>query len=626
MPDRQLTRIDSAIDDFIASQLPDWLKNASPEQVRVLRRRFQAHRRSQEYLEAAWRGIESLDVFATQLFEHQLATQLGVSQPLRNLQWEEVFQRYERDPSPFPDLGMAGGRITRSSMREPALQRLLQNFEASQRFFEGTQLVQVANDGGAGPERPLSVSLEALVARCRVLDVGQRYQAHLQARLDADFVARLADDLRLGLGVEAEIAALRQLLSEADLNLVRQACEGETISDERSRYVSVQRLSLLGCPIDGALLFVLQDDQAGSEVVGLLAYLPQAPDRAFEWHASWAQFNQRLGEQAKRPVLRAYLAARVGLMARASFVTTLRTRAGDTRPDLEPKGLVSGIDPFRALAQQHVQRIRQDARLLAVPTADVDVAASRRRREAFEAAGMAALNLAAFFVPGIGELLLAKMVQETLSEVYEGFADWAKGRDHEALEHMLNVAETVSVNALVVGGAVTARRFTGSAFVDGLKPVAVEEGSTACGPMTWRRIGSRCCPQAPAWPAMACSAMAWASGGGMKGTSTRFTSCAQKGRGGCVTPRARRPMGRSWSSTVNRPGACAAPGRWSGKGLLECSRCCGPRRSGTTPSASTPCSRWRVSTRTVCEACWWRAARCRLPCVTRWSASRWMPV
>jgi hypothetical protein len=39
---------------------------------------------------------------------------------------------------------MPGGTITRVTLREPALQRLLQNFEQGQSFFPGTGFAQGA--------------------------------------------------------------------------------------------------------------------------------------------------------------------------------------------------------------------------------------------------------------------------------------------------------------------------------------------------------------------------------------------------------------------------------------------------------------------------------------------------
>jgi hypothetical protein len=91
----------SATDAFIAQQLPVWLRSASVDQLQALRARFLAHRATQDRLAEAWRQIESPTEFARPLFERMLSRGLGIEQPLEVLRWEEVFQRFQRDTSPF---------------------------------------------------------------------------------------------------------------------------------------------------------------------------------------------------------------------------------------------------------------------------------------------------------------------------------------------------------------------------------------------------------------------------------------------------------------------------------------------------------------------------------------------
>ena len=57
------------------------------------------------------------------------------------------------------------------------------------------------------------------------------------------------------------------------------------------------------------------------------------------------------------------------------------------------------------MAAQQLQRIRDNARFLAVPTAQVDARVSAEHLQTLEAAGMGLLNLAGLFVPVIGTLL-----------------------------------------------------------------------------------------------------------------------------------------------------------------------------------------------------------------------------
>ncbi len=78
---------------------------------------------------------------------------------------------------------------------------------------------------------------------------------------------------------------------------------------------------------------------------------------------------------------------------------------------------------------------------------------SRERHEAWKAAGLDVLNLAGLFIPVVGGLLLGQLVAQTLSEVFEGVQDWSRGHQHEALEHMLGVAEILAGTAATVASA-----------------------------------------------------------------------------------------------------------------------------------------------------------------------------
>ena len=110
----------------------------------------------------------------------------------------------------------------------------------------------------------------------------------------------------------------------------------------------------------------------------------------------------------------------------------LNTRLQDAQPDLELEGPTAFGDLFAALAAQQLQRVKDDARLLLVPTADADDAAARARHAAWRAPGLDLLNLAGLFISVVGALLLGQLVVQTLGEVFEGVKDWSQGHQHEA--------------------------------------------------------------------------------------------------------------------------------------------------------------------------------------------------
>ena len=70
----------------------------------------------------------------------------------------------------------------------------------------------------------------------------------------------------------------------------------------------------------------------------------------------------------------------------------------------------------------------------------------------WKAAGLDLINLAGLFIPVVGALLLGQLVAQTCSEVFEGIRDWSSGHQHEALEHLLGVAETLAATAATSEG------------------------------------------------------------------------------------------------------------------------------------------------------------------------------
>ena len=467
--------------DFIAAQLPAWLKKAAPADIRRLQACTANHLASQRKLAAASQKLLPLDGFAKGLLEHMIESRLGQPIDLSSAVWRE--ERLRLNPPAIEVLpGQTPPDIRPVLQYEPALQRLLRSFTAGQSFYPHTALLQgpPAADGTA---QVATQRLSELVALCREVDVGAAYQAHLAEHLNAD-QGSLALDKRQALALTVEIAALKGQLGLDDLNMLRAAGKGEPLVHASTRHVRVHELQVLGARVDGAMLFELLEpprSQAGYlfgapiRQIAILAYLPddqQCPLRRF---ANRDALNQHLAAALRSADYRRAFLHRVALADLASFQRLLNLRMSDDQPDLQPGWEAIGGDIFSTLAARHVQRIKDDAGLLAVPTAQVDASAQAQRWREFEEVGHTLLNLAGLFVPVIGALLLADMARQMLVEVYEGVSDWSQGHQHEAAQHMLQVA--ASVASLAVAGAVTWGLHTArNAFVEALEPITTEAG------------------------------------------------------------------------------------------------------------------------------------------------------
>ncbi|MFJ4348538.1 NEL-type E3 ubiquitin ligase domain-containing protein [Pseudomonas sp. NPDC089401] len=453
-------KLDTATDTFIGNALPGWLKKATPAQINGLRDSFRRHRQNQAALRAATSALIPLQDYAEQRFTTLLGARLPADTPLRALQWLQVRRNFSRLPGiHWPVYGPV-------KERQPALLRLMQNFHENAEILIGSGLVR--DDS----EQLLSASPEQLARDCRRWDVGAGYQALLERIFSSSTQMLLVGDKRAGLLLALDVALLKGDLGSAEAAALHALVKSQ--AEEKLRaYPGL--LTLLGQPIADALAFQLRGEEG--EDAGVVLYLPSDPKRALRHFASWAQLNASLAELLQAPGYRHYFSQLVALKARVEFLGTLGMRLKDDVPDLQLEAVTGNGEVFHRLVAQQVQRAKDDARVLLVPTADADLQAARERLQAWKDAGLGLLNLAGLFIPVVGTLLLGQLVVQTLSEVYEGAEDWYHGHQHEALEHMLGVAETLAVTAAVAtGAALVVRGFQRSALVDGLEPVELESG------------------------------------------------------------------------------------------------------------------------------------------------------
>ncbi|HDS1817580.1 TPA: hypothetical protein QEM96_002224 [Pseudomonas putida] len=390
---------------------------------------------------------------------------------LDKAQWREERRKLVAD---------AQGPIQHESyfVRTPALQKLMQNFKRGEPFFEQTGLVYPADAKTGQAEQVLTTDSTQLVEICRALDVGKHYQQHLDSVFDADCQATLAADKQGQLSLAIELAAVKGQLPVDDLNMLRRVVAGKPLIHAQSRWVVAGALKVLGCRVEGALAFERQSlttpfrNIPPFTVQAVILYLPGDPEQPLRAFANWREASWALGSLLHDPSYQRAFAQRIALADRPEYLTTLRRRLADAKPDATCSCEEVEGPLLQAMAAQQLQRIRDNARFLAVPTAQVDARVSAEHLQTLEAAGMGLLNLAGLFVPVIGTLLAVGWVGQIVAQTCEGFEDWSQGHQHEAMEHLLGVAETVVIaTALIAGTALVARGFARSAVIDHMVPV-----------------------------------------------------------------------------------------------------------------------------------------------------------
>lgn len=468
------------INDFIAQHLPGWLTRASPRHIAALRASYNAYLASQKQLAALSNKLQPLDTFAQALLQRAFATdpQLQLDVDLGTLLWREERARLSAQPGAIPDFQPYYVRV-------PALQKLLQNFKEGESYYLGTALISQEVPGGA--DTVVSNDVERLIEVCRRADVGAAYQRHLSEVMSVAFEKQLAIDKRLELSVAVETAAIKGQLEPDELQMLRPLCKGQKPEPPLPLKFRQGALQVLGCRVDGALCFEwLQPPRnlvnypfGGIErLKKVMLYFPDTPSRPLRVFNDWREMNRALASTLASEDQQQALVRRLALDDQVKFRHALATRLQDAEPDLEPSRVQHTGDGFVSLASWHVQRIKADARFLAVSSAQANANASAARLRSLESAGVLLLNLAGLFVPAIGALLLADLGRQVLGDVCEGVRDWQLGHQHEALQHLLQVAQAVASAGTVAIGAHLLR----NAFLESLEPVITETGQ----PRLWR--------------------------------------------------------------------------------------------------------------------------------------------
>ena len=467
------------VNEFILELLPEWLKSAGELPLKAFRGCLTAHLDSQKQIASVISQLVPLQQFAKARLGPAIEAKLGVTIDLDTAIWREAHLRVsprQFDPAP----GVLPPDFDVHFTFEPLLQKLLQNFSAAESFAEQTTVLAGPPEEGM-PEQPVTSKLQELVALCRAVDVGGAYQEHLGQLMNKAFIDTLALDKRLELALAVETAALKGQLAGADLALLRQAAKGRTYHHAQGWSVVAKGLQILGCRVDGALVFELMEPPRHqgdfpfgppNALRGVILYLPGMQEQPLRRFADWAAVNQALVAAMADSALKRTLLARIALDDRIQYQLLLSGRLGDDLPDLQPSGVPCDGSVFAAMAQWHVQRIKDDARFLAIPSAQADRAATARRLAGLKNAGLALVGLAGLFVPVVGAVLLADMARQLLGHVYQGASDWSQGHQHEALQHLIEVATSVALLGTAALGAHVLR----NVFFEPLEPVTTEQG------------------------------------------------------------------------------------------------------------------------------------------------------
>lgn len=472
-----------AHDAFIEQRLPAWLLDASVEQRQQLRDAIVRSQRSKLEVRKALAGWQGVRAFAEPLLADALKREFGLTPDLEHSTFVHLIRGSRAVVNtPGPVL---------KTFKPSLLQAALQNFIADETFDIGTELRHGSD--------VLAIGAPAFARVCRELDLGRRYQEHLTTIFEPGAASGQGGDAARNLR-ESTMRCQRDALEvQASLALLQghigqQAHDGllAGLKNRLGAVFKAYRLSLWGLALDEVLLFEVQTaDENG--IAPCLVYIPDDANGALRHYPSRSAFMQALRECLQARTYQAYFGRFVGQRNRGAYLqkveksfNTLRlgpdrsfesVDISTVRLDLEAHQ-VEG-DLFHSCFNQHLARIRDDARVLAVPTADIDANQRLARLEQWLEVGLNVLNAAAFFVPVLGLLMIPVAGAQLLGAFFHGVEAWEEGETEQAADYLmgvvLNVALIVAIGKLH-GGQKPILPPEGVGFSDSLERIRLPDG------------------------------------------------------------------------------------------------------------------------------------------------------
>lgn len=277
----------------IAPQVPDWYRQASAADKYWLNQYQAASFRSKKALDKTLGQVQPLNAFAQPILEAALAT-AGFT-----LAVDKVFVRLYTPVVDAFGRGTGGFSVKTMSL----LQAALHNFEVPETeagyFAEESGFIAEPDQFGRFKPYATDLTLEAFTRLCRALDIGAKYQAHLQACLrpgDAASEQRLRDHYisfkKDALKVDAWVAMLKGDIGASDYDLVMRVIDGEQqiMSGNAQlwyRLPGVFDIGLKEClVIDFSVKYRYSDS--------IIVWLPGDPEHPLKYYASFDDFRDEL--------------------------------------------------------------------------------------------------------------------------------------------------------------------------------------------------------------------------------------------------------------------------------------------------------------------------------------------
>jgi len=331
------------------------------------------------------------------------------------------------------------------------------------------------------------VSAPALAKVCRQLDLGERYQEHLDTVLyppakGADGLqATLKAQLVANMQVDAFKAMTEAALTPAELALILGLCSNGAPGRFEGDPVAARRLQAFGCTLEQVIvLHVTRTTLVFTSTRRVLVYLPGDPVSPWCAAPDLDTFIRRtLGKRLADPQYQRFFRRFVRLRDQAGFFARVTDELADVTEaasrDMEQHLADCTLPLFDHQAQARIDVIKDDAAFIAVPVRMIDSGVQQAQRERLEAGAWAGAGVVGLFVPAIGAVMLAAMAWDMLKDAFHAVESWREGDTRAAVEHLVNIARTLITVGItsVLAGAVVRK----TDLVEQLVTARLEDGS-----------------------------------------------------------------------------------------------------------------------------------------------------
>jgi hypothetical protein len=341
---------------------------------------------------------------------------------------------------------------------------------------------------------------------CRDLDLGEKYYNYVRTTLNAQIstttqgassgklYSSMITAHRNQLALAAQIAVMKQDIQNDSHALIKNLLSNQDGLTWDAEEVKCSRFSLCSIPLENILVIGAVKVRSYPKTTLILPsrcliYIPGDPELVLKEYPNLDLFADHLTTRLCNAEYREFFSQFVLLSQQEEFFARLKAV-------LDPKGQYTSFEDFDPASKrritssedygygaawndvwvdsalQKIRAIMSNTSTAAVSTRDIDEQQYNARLAWWGNKALDILNLAAFVVPVLGDVMLAVAAVQMFNEFVDGAEAWSEGQTQEAWSHFSSVL--LGVAGLAVPKALMVAK--DSAFVKRLVRVEFADG------------------------------------------------------------------------------------------------------------------------------------------------------